>query len=114
MPANTVKVDRSTPWGNPFALSPNRSADQAVKLYRRWITKKMGPSGIATVKPPIALRWPADQRQPYWTVFHELDLVYMQLSGQPLRQALRGKNLACWCPLDAPCHADVLLEIANR
>ena len=27
---------------------------------------------------------------------------------------LRGKDLACWCPLDQPCHADVLLEIANR
>ena len=27
---------------------------------------------------------------------------------------LRGKNLACFCPLDQPCHADVLLEIANR
>ena len=27
---------------------------------------------------------------------------------------LRGKNLACWCALDAPCHADVLLEIANE
>lgn len=26
---------------------------------------------------------------------------------------LRGHNLACWCPLDRPCHADVLLEIAN-
>ena len=27
---------------------------------------------------------------------------------------LRGKDLACWCPLDKPCHADVLLEIANH
>ena len=27
---------------------------------------------------------------------------------------LRGKNLACWCPLDQPCHADVLLDLANR
>jgi len=27
---------------------------------------------------------------------------------------LRGKNLACWCPIDRPCHADVLLELANR
>jgi hypothetical protein len=27
---------------------------------------------------------------------------------------LRGKNLACWCPLDQPCHADALLELANR
>ncbi|RVI83935.1 DUF4326 domain-containing protein [Sinorhizobium meliloti] len=27
---------------------------------------------------------------------------------------LRGKNLACWCKQDAPCHADVLLQVANR
>jgi hypothetical protein len=27
---------------------------------------------------------------------------------------LRGKNLACWCRLDAPCHADVLLDEANQ
>ena len=26
---------------------------------------------------------------------------------------LRGKDLVCWCPLDEPCHADVLLEWAN-
>lgn len=30
------------------------------------------------------------------------------------RRELRGKNLACWCPTDGlPCHADVLLEVAN-
>lgn len=29
------------------------------------------------------------------------------------KRYLRGKNLACWCPVGAPCHADVLLEIAN-
>ncbi|MDM4721347.1 DUF4326 domain-containing protein [Micromonospora sp. WMMA1363] len=29
------------------------------------------------------------------------------------RAELAGKNLACWCPLDKPCHADVLLTIAN-
>lgn len=28
-------------------------------------------------------------------------------------EELRGKNLACWCKDGAPCHADVLLEIAN-
>lgn len=33
---------------------------------------------------------------------------------QPDPSLLRGKNLACWCRLDQPCHADVLLEIANR
>lgn len=30
-----------------------------------------------------------------------------------IRSELRGKDLACWCPLDQPCHADVLLEVAN-
>jgi hypothetical protein len=30
-----------------------------------------------------------------------------------LRVRLGGKNLACWCALDRPCHADVLLKIAN-
>lgn len=26
---------------------------------------------------------------------------------------LSCKNLACFCPLDKPCHVDVLLEILN-
>lgn len=30
-----------------------------------------------------------------------------------IKKTLKGKNLACWCPLDQPCHADILLEIAN-
>lgn len=30
-----------------------------------------------------------------------------------IKRALAGKDLACWCPLSAPCHADVLLELAN-
>jgi hypothetical protein len=30
-----------------------------------------------------------------------------------IQTKLRGKNLACWCRLDMPCHADVLLTIAN-
>jgi hypothetical protein len=31
-----------------------------------------------------------------------------------VRSELKGKDLACWCPLDQPCHADVLLKIANE
>ena len=31
-----------------------------------------------------------------------------------VKHHLRGKNLACWCPFDQPCHADVLLKIANE
>jgi Domain of unknown function (DUF4326) len=40
------------------------------------------------------------------------------LVGQPtlIRQARRelaGRNLACWCPLSGPCHADILLQLAR-
>lgn len=31
-----------------------------------------------------------------------------------LKRNLGGKNLACFCPLDQPCHADVLLELSNK
>jgi hypothetical protein len=34
-------------------------------------------------------------------------------AAESIRSLLRGKNLACWCPLGSPCHADVLLEVAN-
>jgi len=39
---------------------------------------------------------------------------WVPLQVEAIRSALAGKDLACWCPLDQPCHADVLLEIANR
>jgi hypothetical protein len=29
------------------------------------------------------------------------------------RRDLAGRNLACWCPLGQPCHADLLLELVN-
>jgi hypothetical protein len=40
------------------------------------------------------------------------------LSSQPgllaaARRQLAGRDLMCWCPPGEPCHADVLLEIAN-
>jgi len=37
----------------------------------------------------------------------------LDISVEDVRQELRGRDLACYCPLDQPCHADVLLEIAN-
>ena len=30
------------------------------------------------------------------------------------KKELRGKNLACWCKPFEDCHADILLEIANK
>ena len=38
----------------------------------------------------------------------------LQNSVEDVREQLVGQNLACWCPLEQPCHADVLLEIANQ
>lgn len=32
---------------------------------------------------------------------------------EKFKAELRGKNLSCWCPLDQPCHVDVILEIVN-
>ena len=31
-----------------------------------------------------------------------------------VKRELAGKDLVCWCALDQPCHADVLLELANE
>ncbi len=37
----------------------------------------------------------------------------LRVSGADARSELCGHDLACWCPLDGPCHADVLLKVAN-
>jgi len=41
------------------------------------------------------------------------DLVLPDGFVDKIRSELKGKNLACWCPLGSPCHADVLLKLAN-
>lgn len=91
MPENTVKVDRSTRWGNPFKLIHDSQRAAMVGHFRQWVTRQ------------------------HPTVGGFADLV----RGEPPKVSeiitrLRGKNLACWCRLDQPCHADVLLELANR
>lgn len=35
------------------------------------------------------------------------------VTTEVIRAELRGKDLSCWCAPDLPCHADVLLELAN-
>ena len=37
----------------------------------------------------------------------------LKVSAADARRELAGHDLACWCSLDGPCHADVLIEIAN-
>jgi len=45
----------------------------------------------------------------YVVYLYEINIVE-ELDLEPLR----GKDLMCFCPLDQPCHADVLLEYANE
>ena len=38
MPENTVKVDRSTPWGNPFKVGEDGTAHDCVELYKHLVS----------------------------------------------------------------------------
>lgn len=92
MPPGTVYVGRPSKWGNPWRAGQQRgdgtlpplTAAQAVTRFERWLDSRSS--------------------QPEHGVARALIL-------RDLHQ-LRGKNLACWCPLDQPCHADVLLARA--
>jgi hypothetical protein len=91
MPPNTVKVDRTTKWGNPYkeGITPGNYAS----WFRADLAKEMNSAD-----------GPTDPD-------HRIS-IHLWNIGQNISQ-LRGKNLACWCGLDKPCHADVLLELAN-
>lgn len=106
MPPNTVKVDRTTVWGNPFVVGKRQNAGRCVELYTLLLGGYVALTAGAIDKIEAAQRHAKN--------IHEL----------------HNKNLACWCrlcekhrngkPLGvtcnecAPCHADVLLEVANR
>lgn len=83
-----VCVTRPGPWGNPFS-SALAGATPAQKR---------------------ALRAEAVQRFRRALLSGDVSLPF---TVEHVRRDLRGHNLACWCPLDEPCHADVLLEVAN-
>ncbi|MAM84230.1 MAG: hypothetical protein CL472_06115 [Acidobacteria bacterium] len=86
MPANTVKVDRTNKrLGNPYNVG------------------SVDPVTGRTITPELAVTlfkflWAQTAFRPVFA---------------PLLAEIRGKNLACWCKRGEPCHADVLLELAN-
>jgi len=84
-PPNSVIVTRPRKWGKPYDVD-KYSREEAIEKYREGILGKdlLSKRG------------------------KELARVGKDLSE------LRGKNLVCWCRLDQPCHADVLLELANK
>jgi Domain of unknown function (DUF4326) len=69
---------------------------------------KWGPQWV-----PSQLWWATDRPQASVEAYR--DAIGRRLVRNPnLLVPLRGKHLACWCRLDQPCHAEVLLELANR
>ena len=86
-PTNAVCVTRGKKcrWGNPF-----KTADS----FRLWL--ETGAVSADLLKP--AEREELDSRR-LWILANVA--------------SLRGRVLACWCSLDAPCHADVLQHLAN-
>ena len=84
MPENTVYVGRGSRWGNRYE--------------------------IGKPHPETFLPMTRDD-----VVALHRTLVHSWTSGihRKIQSELGGKNLACWCPLNQPCHADVLLELAN-
>ena len=86
MPENTVSVCRPGKFGNPFAVTDERTPAAAVIAFRTWLTVDGCTADIP------------EKKQAILDSLHEL----------------AGKNLACWCKEGAPCHADVLLELANK
>lgn len=96
-PEGCVVVARPTKWGNPFHVKPKAPMTSegarvtVVAAFRAWLID------------PDWIDFGANQQ-------HMRERRQAILDGLP---ELRGKDLACWCPLDAPCHADVLLEMAN-
>jgi len=90
MPANTVSVTRPGRWGNPFKINGEMPAEQAVADFRL----ELRYEALA-----IELEMPVQLKHMRWIAEHIAEL--------------KGKNLACYCKAGSPCHADVLLKIAN-
>lgn len=99
-PDDTVIVSRPSRFGNPFTFA------LAYELgYARHGDTEQARAAVVGA----FTDWLAGNRSMWQS--EEGDRARQRiLDGLP---ELRGKNLACYCPDGAPCHADVLLRIAN-
>lgn len=113
MPENTVSVVRPGLWGNPFYVSRWRDAATCVALFRESVRGCWDPN----VGRHLPDAWCGYAEHNGW-----LALWRHRMNGFPIEfiSELRGKNLACWCAVTdrhgnaVPCHADVLLSLANN
>ena len=92
IPEGAICVDRSTKWGNPFVIG-KRKMTRAEVVFSHNALMHGYINVSCDCSPGIQELYAAYVRQNIYR--------------------LRGKDLACWCPLNQPCHADVLLELAN-
>lgn len=129
MPENTVYVGRPTKWGNPFNFKASDNCwnalalgcrgdakgrqEASVKAFRQWIDDPRGRVKEMEFGVVIEGRHKETGRRKKIPIGPRAKAGTAP-SHAEIQQALRGKNLACWCAPGTPCHADVLLEIANK
>lgn len=106
MPENTVSIARPTKWGNPFTMDAYRAFETDLGMPRATDTDVRAE--LVNCFRSVVVHGPDS---PYWTL-ENFEAVLTICRGLDAGE-LRGKNLACWCPLDQPCHADVLIQLAN-
>jgi hypothetical protein len=103
MPENTVYVGRPTLWGNPWVC---------LDLQGRWMVGKLDPDAMFGMPATFEGEFETEREAKAECVRRYRATMPEALKYLAPRE-LRLRHLACWCPLDWPCHADVLLEIAN-
>ncbi|MGD9752401.1 MAG: DUF4326 domain-containing protein [Acidimicrobiia bacterium] len=106
MPDGAVYVGRPTVWGSPYLV---RQSPRFAGVPGCWYVEDRGK----TWTPEIDSKRAAIELSVQ--VYRGNVLGFWNRNiREAVKHELGGKDLACWCPLDQPCHADVLLEIANR
>jgi hypothetical protein len=121
MPDNAVYVGRGTKWGNPFALGKTLVRYPGIDGAEWEIEGRSGktPGERHPYKHPDgSVTW---HRVEFATREQVVELYALhtgpmgsyELDEDEVRRKLGGKTLVCWCPEGSPCHADVLLELAN-
>ena len=106
MPENSIYVGRPTKWGNPIRLNGDIIYIDAG--YRRKILSPWVYWNVGDIEDVIHLYWHIANG----TQFQNVDLQYWSDRFKELDLSeLEGKDLVCWCPLNQPCHADVLIKL---
>jgi hypothetical protein len=113
-PAGAVYVGRGSKWGNPCTQVRYPALDGS-EWEREGRLGKTSGERHAFVHPDKTVTWHLVQdatREQAVAMFRDW-LVQCPSLAEAARAELCGRDLMCWCPPGEPCHADVLMEIAN-